>query len=206
MYCTFCGSQILDGGAFCTNCGNRLTQTSRESAAPGTAGIQSSPVWTQPVEMRAAPEPSGTQVAQIWPQPEPKKPNPNLSPRLISVSGCGTSFCGATGRRSDGSFLTTKWFRLFGIPIVPISSYRVAYGGSSSRFNGVVISATKQYYIYSKEKLNFLNVIKTYAILAGAIIAVIILGGLANQLNSVFMLGAAVVIPIALAIWLLRAK
>jgi len=204
MFCTACGNQILSGETFCTNCGKRLIQTSHEKDTLGTAGMQSSPVWTPPAEVGAVQ--AGTQVVRTWQKPEPEKPNPDLSPRLISFSGCGTGFCGATGRHGDGSFLTTKWFTLFGVPIIPISSYRVSYGGSSSRFSGVVISESKQYYIYSKENLNFLNVIRTYAILAGAILAAIVLGGLANRTNSAFMLGVAVVIPIALSIWLLRAK
>ncbi len=40
----------------------------------------------------------------------------------------GTSFFGAYERKPDGSFVTTKW-RCIGIPLIPLSSYRVVHKG-----------------------------------------------------------------------------
>lgn len=93
------------------------------------------------------------------------KPNLDVSPNLTSFSGCGSAFCGATDRRDDGTFVTTQWLRFFFIPLVPIQSYRVSYGGRSSNFQGVVITETKQYYIRERLKLNMSHVSKTYALI-----------------------------------------
>ncbi len=100
-------------------------------------------------------------VCRLW------QPNLNVSPRLQSFFGCGTGFFGATDRNTDGSFLTTEWFGIFLIPLVPIQSYRVSFAGSSTSFSGAVRSQTKQYYIYSKEKLKPCHIARSYALLAG---------------------------------------
>lgn len=133
------------------------------------------------------------------------QPNLDASPHLISFSGCGPGFCGATARADDGTFLSTEWFRLFGVPIVPIQSYRISYGGGSTKFSGVVISESKQYYIYSKEKLNLIHVVRTYAILTVFLLA---LPTLIDQFNDglrvVAVLVALVFVALAIVFW--RAK
>jgi hypothetical protein len=43
------------------------------------------------------------------------------------TNGFGTSYYGKRDFRSDGSWLTTKWFVIFWIPIFPIRSLRIAW-------------------------------------------------------------------------------
>ena len=138
-------------------------------------------------------------VCKLW------QPNLAISPRLGGFSGCGIGFCGATNRSSDGSFLTTEWLRLFGIPIVPIQSYRVSYGGSSTKFSGLVSSETKQYYIHSNEKLDITQIVRTYIPLVCFLFAFL---GLINQSNGSIQITLCVilVLSVILAIWFWRAK
>jgi hypothetical protein len=103
------------------------------------------------------------------------KPNLDVSPNLTSFSGCGSAFCGATDRQDDGTFITTQWLRFFFIPLVPIQSYRVSYGGRSSSFQGVVITETKQYHIKQHLKLNMVHVSKTYGLIVSFFLVILTL-------------------------------
>ncbi len=102
-------------------------------------------------------------------------PNLDVSPSLTSYIGCGPAFCGATDRCDDGSFITTQWLRFFFIPLVPIQSYRVSYGGRSSNFQGVVITETKQYYIKQHLKLNMSHVSRTYGLIVSFFLVILML-------------------------------
>ena len=145
-------------------------------------------------------------VYKIW------QPNLDVSPRLYHFFGCGTAFYGATERADDGSFLTTEWFIVFQLPIVPIQSYRVSFGGTTSGFQGVVLSTTKQFYIQSNEKLSTVHVLRGYALLLGFFL----LPGLLMSLIFTFPSGnnpvwalpmtATVIAYIVLMVRLLRAK
>jgi hypothetical protein len=42
-----------------------------------------------------------------------------------SVNGCGTTLYGKRDFGKDGSFVTTKWFVVFFVPVFPLSSMRV---------------------------------------------------------------------------------
>jgi hypothetical protein len=43
---------------------------------------------------------------------------------MSTINGIGTTYIGCSAVGNDGSFITTKWLS-FGIPIVPLGSYRV---------------------------------------------------------------------------------
>jgi len=147
-------------------------------------------------------------VCKLW------QPKLDVHPKLLNFSGCGTGFAGATDRADDGSFLTTEWFKVFLIPLVPIQSYRVSYGGRSSSFGGVVISQTKQYYIYAKEKLKLSHVVRTYALLAAFYLVLVGLLGTFHTTSSLaalstsqsVALGAVIVAFLALGFKFWRAK
>jgi hypothetical protein len=47
-----------------------------------------------------------------------------------SMNGCGTAIYGKRDFEPDGSFLTTKWFVAFFVPVVPLGSMRVRIFGS----------------------------------------------------------------------------
>ena len=147
-------------------------------------------------------------VCKLW------QPNLDVQPKLYNFSGCGTGFAGATDRRDDGTFLTTEWFKIFLIPLVPIQSYRVSYGGRSSSFGGVVISETKQYYIFTREKLKPSHVARTYALLAGFYLAIswLMASFIRGASQATFTgpqnvaLGAVIAAFLGLGVWLWRAK
>lgn len=42
-----------------------------------------------------------------------------------SVNGIGTKFYGRADEWADGTYITTKWFIFFYLPIIPLRSYRV---------------------------------------------------------------------------------
>jgi len=208
MYCTSCGKQLVSNAAFCSFCGTRVIQPSQEKAPPTfpetqpnqtwtqpallkpthtSAETQPNQAWTQPEPMNPGPNSAETQPNQAWTQPEPVKPMPNLSPRLYTFWGIGTSFKGATDRTGDGSFLTTRWFTVFGFPFIPVDSYRVVFGGSGTSFSGMVHTTTKQYYIQSKEKLSPVHVVRTYGLYA----SVFLLFGIEYLSISLFPSGAS---------------
>ena len=166
MFCTSCGKQLSGDETFCTGCGISVKQASQKKEAPVYTETQPIQTWTQPEPINSEPTFTETQPIQTRTQPEPMNPAPNLSPRLYSFWGIGTSFKGATDRAGDGSFLTTRWFTVFGFPFIPLDSYRVVFGGSGTSFSGMVHTTTKQYYIQSKEKLSPVHVIRTYGLYA----------------------------------------
>ena len=51
-------------------------------------------------------------------------------PRMSN--GIGTRYLGASDRHDDGSFVTTEWFVLFYVPLLPLKSQRVVYIGDYS--------------------------------------------------------------------------
>lgn len=127
------------------------------------------------------------------------KPNLDATPSLTSFSGCGPAFCGATDRHDDGTFITTQWLRFFFIPLVPIQSYRVSYGGRSSSYQGVVITETKQYYIKQHLKLKMSHVSRTYALTVSFFLVIltlmtIMINGQSNTNLSPFGIGLLSVI------------
>lgn len=64
-----------------------------------------------------------------------------------TLNGIGTRYYGETDRMSDGSYVTTAWFVLFFVPLLPYASYRVwGTGGgtnwilySSLKYNGYMV-------------------------------------------------------------------
>lgn len=55
--------------------------------------------------------------------------NLDYSPSTSSSRGIGTTFYGECDYHQDGSYITTKWFIFFQVPVFPISSHRVRYEG-----------------------------------------------------------------------------
>lgn len=83
-----------------------------------------------------------------------------------SICGIGTIYFGATDRQSDDSIVTTKWFTFFGLPLIPLSSYRVNYLGEESSWSGAVISSSTNYGNVRSVPLNTRQVLRIYSILA----------------------------------------
>ena len=103
---------------------------------------------------------------------------PDAMPHLKSFYGIGTVFYGATNRADDGSFLTTEWFTVLLLPIIPISSFRVTFGWSDTSSLGLTSTVTKRYFIHSKEKLSPVQVLRTYALYIGSLLLMAGIAGL----------------------------
>lgn len=81
----------------------------------------------------------------------------------FSLNGIGTAHY---GRRElpDGSYITTKWFVLLFVPVVPICSYRVVGDGSNARTYGVGPSVYTSKSLRTQEiPLDSRQVLRTYA-------------------------------------------
>ncbi|MGA3032643.1 MAG: hypothetical protein ABSD70_05140 [Terracidiphilus sp.] len=75
-----------------------------------------------------------------------------------SLEGVGFNMLGCRDLRPDGSFVTTKFFCLLYVPIVPISSWRVI----PSRRNPWLPFVRKRYQRAAKQPLNLPQVISVY--------------------------------------------
>lgn len=82
--------------------------------------------------------------------------------------GIGTKFYGSRDQNPDESFVTTEWFVFLFIPIIPLSSYRVIYRGTTHGLS----SSTSHYLILSKLGLDWIQVLSTYlvGIVTGAMV------------------------------------
>ena len=83
----------------------------------------------------------------------------------FSIQGIGTTFIGKRDFRSDGSYLTTEWFVLLFIPILPFRSLRVQETGRE----GSVFYRKESYRISETTKPQLKQVLYTYgfAVLCG---------------------------------------
>ncbi len=99
-----------------------------------------------------------------------------------SYMGCGTTFYGKRDFWPDGSYLTTEWFTLFLIPIMPLRSWRVKPVGVKSQYDveGVFISAEarREFIVHSKQRPSPKQVAFTYLYVVGTIpyVAVVLFG------------------------------
>lgn len=51
-----------------------------------------------------------------------------------TLNGVGTKYYGETDHMADGSYVTTAWFVLFFVPLLPYASYRVWEVGHGTRW------------------------------------------------------------------------
>ena len=76
-----------------------------------------------------------------------------------NVNGIGTTYFGASDRQPDGSFVTTEWFILFSVPLIPLRSLRVCYQGESHQWG----RTSKAYAVFGPEPLDRRLVLRAYA-------------------------------------------
>lgn len=138
---------------------------------------------------------------------KPYRPDWDYIPSPRSFFGCGTRFYGHSKRQPDRSFVTTEWFGLFYIPLVPIQSYRVIHLGEDMRFLGAAINSTTSYTVVETLKLDFLQVAVTYAFLFSfpAVVAAFVVS-LKNTGAGPEPLFAVFAAYAVLGFWLFRAK
>jgi hypothetical protein len=88
-----------------------------------------------------------------------------------SFNGIGTEYHGKREVNTDGSYITTKFFCICSIPLIPLSSYRVVeLGGRRYYFGG-----SSQQYRTMQVDLNWKqigNIFLVEALIIGALFAV----------------------------------
>ena len=101
-----------------------------------------------------------------------------------NVNGIGTTYFGASDRQPDGSLVTTEWFILFNVPLVPLRSLRVRYLGESRKWR----QTSKSYAILGPEPLDRRLVLRAYAWWLIPIILTILLGAVGGgELAGILM-------------------
>jgi hypothetical protein len=113
-----------------------------------------------------------------------KKPSDFEPPKLRAVNGCGTTLLGASNRM-DGSFVTTRWITLLGVPLIPLESYRV-------RRLAEKISLTEQKVFFdfiSIEPLDKRQIRNSYAYVVAMPAVAIIFGLFGSMLGFIIAIG-----------------
>lgn len=77
-----------------------------------------------------------------------------------SINGIGTRFYGASSPRADGSVITTRWFTILYIPIIPLSSCRLIHLTGADTYQAA--SRSSYYTLVEKLPIQWLQVLKTY--------------------------------------------
>lgn len=89
-----------------------------------------------------------------------------------SVNGIGTTLYGKREIDSRGSYISTKWFIFFLLPIFPIGSYRILPNVTTITSP---VEQTTDFNIFEKVPLNKKQVINTYLLIYGFIFVIFIL-------------------------------
>ena len=84
----------------------------------------------------------------------------------FSFNGIGTAFYGQRDFRSDRTYLTTEWFVLIGIPIIPLRSLRVRYQGPCEHHWYLGFGSSDRYLVYEKHIPHWKQVLCTYGYVA----------------------------------------
>jgi hypothetical protein len=101
-----------------------------------------------------------------------------------TFNGIGTTFYGRCAFRADGTFQTTKWFVFGQIPIVPLSSCRVAR--NTDQDVTALIYTSEGYYLIEELPLDSAQVMRTYAFTVLYIAWLILAGWLFVEKIGVF--------------------
>src|SRR5579872_6412107 len=88
----------------------------------------------------------------------------------FTFNGLGTKLYGARDFRPDGSYITTEWFVVAYVPIVPLKSMRIR-PGAGGKYYGLYNSST--YYILEKTGIDGRQILFIYAWFAAFIAAVV---------------------------------
>ncbi len=139
MKCSVCGSDNLEGSAYCEDCGSRLAMTpaapvmaapAPEPAAPVPVPLEAAPAMPpQPVEpssMSAAPEPAYAAPASVE-MPAPVASGPVLCPSCGAMNSQGGAFC-----EDCGASLSSASARVAPVPVSVSPSAPVSAPASAS--------------------------------------------------------------------------
>jgi hypothetical protein len=141
---------------------------------------------------------------------KPWHPNMEYIPNPRSVMGWGTKFYCSSDRSGD-SFVTTQWFIVFYIPVLPIQSYRIALGQENTKFQGYAITTSRSFMVYEVIKLQPKHIFKLYGFILAYILVIVLFIVFAkgvpeftHMLTST--IGGFTVIFLIIGYFLLRAK
>jgi hypothetical protein len=98
----------------------------------------------------------------------------------FTFNGIGTKYYGQREFLEDGSFVTTKWFVLVYIPIIPLCSFRVVPTGKSSNF---LVYRSNQYLV-KRVPINWRQVRNVYIVTAAILGAISGAIGLLGRTSS----------------------
>jgi hypothetical protein len=116
-----------------------------------------------------------------------------------SKNGIGSTYYGTKDRYPDGSFITTEWFILLYLPIIPIRSMRVIFGGR----RGGLFSTSMSYIVVEEIKLDWQQVLSTYFVVIATAFLAYLCGMFASSLVSQeafgFAWGMGFIVPIIIS-------
>lgn len=94
---------------------------------------------------------------------------------MYSLNGIGTTLYGKSEVENDGSYIATKWFILLLLPVIPLGSYRVWRGETTSSATALIgmPGATTQYKM-TPVPMNWKQVIQTYLAIYGTLALIIL--------------------------------
>ena len=96
------------------------------------------------------------------------------------LHGIGTMEYGKRDFWPDGSFVTTQWFVILFIPILPLVSKRVSFTGSPN----YVTYDTSGKYVYDPSVLNVKQVLSMYGWLGSLIGTIVMMGALDDIISK----------------------
>jgi len=94
------------------------------------------------------------------------------------VNGIGTIYYGASDRQPDRSFVTTEWFTLLYVPLIPLHSWRVRYRGETRQGT----RTTNLYDIVAQVPLHRRHILEAYAWLFIPLALIISIASLGSSL------------------------
>ncbi len=77
-----------------------------------------------------------------------------------AINGIGTAFYGQREFRADGSYITTEWFILCFVPILPLRSIRVIRNPSAD--TNLVVYTSESFHVLETTRPNLKQVLATY--------------------------------------------
>lgn len=107
-----------------------------------------------------------------------------------TLNGIGTMNYGKCDFGPDGSFVTTTWFVLVYLPIIPLESIRIIEGNATSTSVLVASSSSEQYFVLRRMEAHGKQVFRTIAYCGGFVaiwVACVALGGVAGWLAGLFL-------------------
>lgn len=83
----------------------------------------------------------------------------------------------------DGSFMTTEWFVVAWVPIIPICSKRIAYARNSDY---AVYDSSQQFYVYETLGVDRRQALSVYAWFASVFAPIVVFGAFQDTLVKKF--------------------